>query len=220
MIPAMVVFASTSAMLLGLPAPRVAAREAGIFRSCKINGVPAISILVIPALTTILHLVIVALIITATAPLFFDAPLPVNWVPYALVFFLTAFASAGLGVLIGVISSSARMTVLWSQLIYLPSMLLGGLMLPYEMLPPAMRRVAQLLPATHAMNAFGGLAHGQPVAFDPVGSLIVLLASGMLAFGLAVWLFNWDSHNEAQLGHPLLGLLALLPYALEALLLT
>jgi len=220
MIPAMVVFASMSSMLLGLPAPLVAAREAGIFRSYKVNGVPAISILVIPALTAILHLVIVTLVITATAPLLFDAPLPVNWLGYALVFFLMAFACAGLGVLIGVVSSNSQMTVLWSQLIYLPSMIVGGLMIPYEMLPPAMGKVAQLLPATHAMNAFRGLALGLATDFDPLGSLIVLLASGVLAFGLAVWLFNWDNRNQTQRGHALMGLLVLLPYAVGALVLS
>ena len=49
MIPAMVVFAILAATLLGLPDPLVNAREAGIFRSYKINEVPAISILSIPA---------------------------------------------------------------------------------------------------------------------------------------------------------------------------
>ena len=220
MIPAMVVFATLSSMLLGLPDPLVTAREAGIFRSYKINGVPAISILIIPALTTILHLVIVTIVITATAPVFFDAPLPVNWPGYALVLFLMAFACAGLGVLIGVISPSSRMTVLGSQLIYLPSMILGGLMLPYSMLPQAMRKVAQFLPATHAMNGFRGLAQDMVADFDPLWSVIILLAGGVLAFGLAVYLFNWDSRNPTRRGHPLLALLALLPYAVGALLIS
>jgi ABC-type multidrug transport system permease subunit len=93
-------------------------------------------------------------------------------------------------------------------------------MVPYGMLPAAMRKVAQLLPATHAMNAFRGLAHGLAADFDPVGSLLVLLVSGVLAFGLAVWLFNWDSRNRTQRGHPLLGLLAVLPYAVGVLFLS
>ncbi len=38
MIPAMVIFAILSGMILGLPQPLVEAREAGIFRSYKING--------------------------------------------------------------------------------------------------------------------------------------------------------------------------------------
>jgi len=53
LIPAMVVFAVLAATLLGIPDPLVTARESGIFRSYKINGVPAFSILLIPALTTI-----------------------------------------------------------------------------------------------------------------------------------------------------------------------
>ena len=36
----------------------------------------------------------------------------------------------------------------------------------------------------------------------------------MLAFGLAVYLFNWDSRNSARRGHPLLALLVLVPYVL------
>ena len=213
MISAMVTFAILAATMLGIPDPLVNARETGIFRSYKINGVPAASILVIPALTTILHLVIVTVIITASAPLLFDAPVPVNWLNYLLVFVAMAVACAGLGVLIGVISSSTRMTVLWSQLVFIPSMVLGGLMLPYDMLPEAVGKVSQLLPATQAMNAFRGLAMGQGAAFSPWGSVIALLVSGLLAFGLAIYLFSWDSRNTERRGHPLLALLVLVPYA-------
>ena len=66
MIPAMVVFAATATPLLGLPGPLVEAREAGIYRSYKINGVPALSIVSIPALTTAIHVVIVSIIISIT----------------------------------------------------------------------------------------------------------------------------------------------------------
>ena len=105
------------------------------------------------------------------------------------------------------------MTVLWSQLIFIPSMLLGGLMIPYNMLPDAVAKISQLLPATQAMNAFNGLAMGKVADFAPWGSIILLLLSGVLAFVLALYLFSWDSRNTARRGHPLLGLLALLPYA-------
>ena len=213
MIPAMVVFAILAATLLGIPDPLVSARETGIFRSYKINGVPAASILVIPALTTILHLLIVTVIITASAPFLFDAPVPQNWATYLLVFVAMALACAGLGVLIGVISSSTRMTVLWSQLVFIPSMLLGGLMIPYDMLPEAVGKISQLLPATQAMNAFHGLAMGGQADFAPWGSVVALVLSGTLAFGLAIYLFSWDSRNAARRGHPLLALLVLVPYA-------
>jgi ABC-2 type transport system permease protein len=218
MVPAMVVFAILAATMLGLPDPLVTAREAGILRSYKINGVPAASILAIPALTTMLHLTATTVIITVTAGLFFDAPLPVDWSGFVLTFVLAAFACAGLGVLIGVISPSTRTTVLWSQLIFVPSMLLGGLMLPYSMLPEAAGKVAQFLPAAHAMNAFRGLAFGLAPDFAPWISLGVLAANGVLAFGLALYLFNWDRRNATQRGHPLMALVVLLPNLIGVLL--
>jgi len=210
-VPAMIVFGILAATLLGIPDPLVNARENGIFRSYKINGVPSLSILVIPALTTILHLVIVAVLITTTAPLLFDAPLPVNWLNFSLIFVAMAFACAGISVLIGVVSPSSRMTVLWSQLIFVPSMILGGMMVPYSMLPDIAGKFAQLLPATQAMNALNGLAMGKVAAFSPWGSVMVLLISGVFAFGLAAYLFSWDSRNSTRRGHPLLALLVLLP---------
>jgi ABC-2 type transport system permease protein len=212
MTPAMVIFAVLAATLLGIPDPLVNARENGIFRSYKINGVPSISILIIPTLTTMLHLVIVTAIITLTAPLLFDAPAPVNWLNDVLVFAVFAFVMASISVLIGVIAPNSRVTVLYSQIIFIPSILLAGMMFPYEMLPEAAGRIARLLPATQAMNAFKGLAMGGVPDFNPWMSVIILLAGGLLAFGLAVYLFNWDRRNSTRRGHPLLALLFLLPF--------
>lgn len=213
LLPAMVVFAIYSAAILGLPDPLVQARDNGIFRSYLINGVPRLNILSLPALTTSLHLVIVTAIISLTAPLLFDAPTPVNWAAFAVVFLATLFAAAGLGVLIGVVSPNSRATILFSQLLFLPSMLIGGLMLPYGLLPRAAQVAAQLLPSTHAMNAFRGLAMGQTADFWPWGSVLILLAGGLTAFGLAFALFRWDSHHTARRLPTAAALLALAPYA-------
>ena len=110
MIPAMITFAILAATLLGLPDPLVNARETGIFRSYKINGVPAFNILFVPGLTTGLHLAITSLIIIITAPLLFDATMPVNGFNFFLVITALSIACSGLGILIGVVSPSTRMT--------------------------------------------------------------------------------------------------------------
>lgn len=213
LIPSMLVFSAMAATLLGIPMALATARENGIFRSYKINGVPAISILTITALTATLHLLIVAVLITVSAPLLFDAPIPVNWLNFVLIFILTAINCASISVLIGVVSSSSRMTILWSQLIFVTSILLGGLMLPHAMLPDFARKISKLLPAAHTMNAFNSLAMGKGADFSAWGSVVVLLLGSLLAFGLAVYLFNWDQHNATRRGHPLLGFLSFLPYA-------
>ena len=77
------------------------------------------------------------------------------------------------------------------------------------------------------------LAHNPPVVFldEPTAGLDVpsrnelhdlmreLQTGGILSFGLANYLFCWDSRNKTRRGHPLLALLALLPYAVGVALL-
>src|SRR5512135_3600577 len=89
MIPAMILIAMMSSALLGMPNPLVESREAGIFRSFKINGVPALSIISIPVITSFFHILIVSIIITLTAGPFFHASLPTNWGYFVLVFVIT-----------------------------------------------------------------------------------------------------------------------------------
>lgn len=219
LIPSMVLFSILAGTMLGMPDQLVSAREAGIFRSFKVNGFPALNLLAMPTIITIVHLIFVTAIITVTANPLFGAPVPVNLLAYTVVFFLMAFTSAGLGLLIGVVANNSRAAGLFAQLIFLPSILLGGLMIPYEMLPEGIQTFSKLMPSTYAMNAFQALAYERPAGFSPEASLVILLVGGLLAFGLAMYLFNWDRLNDARRGHPLMALLAMVPYVAGALLL-
>jgi len=220
MIPAMIVFAILSTTFLGIPDPLVNAREKGIFRSYKINGVPAVSILIISILTSMVHCVITAVIIIISAPVLFQADLPVSWLHFSIVFLAMAFACSGLSVLIGVISPNSRASVLWSQLFFIPSNLLGGMMVPYSILPEVAKKAAQILPPTHAMNAFRGLAMGYASDYSPWASISILIAGGVIAFILAIFLFNWDNHNTTKRKFHPLAILALLPYLIGIFVLT
>ena len=217
LIPSMIVFAIMSGDILGFPNGVVEGREAGIYRSYKINGIPAISILSIPAVSTTIHGLITSVIVAVTAVPLFEAAEPENWLALALVTLLVAFTFSTLGMLIGVISSSSRAVVLWSQLIYLPSILLGGMMIPLELMPESVQKFSGLLPSTYAMQAFFGLAYNRETAIDPLVSVLVLLTSGIIAFALAIYLFNWDNRNETRRGSPLLALLIFIPYLLAIL---
>jgi ABC-2 type transport system permease protein len=210
-IPAMVIFTSLTGLILGLPNPLVSARDAGIFRSYRINGVPPLSALLVPALTTAVHTAICAAIVTATAPLLFHAPLPSNWGGFALFILLNIFVTAGLGVLIGVISSNTRMTILWSQAIFLPSIMLGGIMVPQEAVSGALAKVGGLMPSTYSMAFYEALATGKSANGSAVVAFFVLAFTGVAAFILAANLFSWDNQNQSRRHGFWLALAVLVP---------
>jgi ABC-2 type transport system permease protein len=218
LIPAMCVFAMMGGGLLGLGGPIVEARDAGIYRSFRINGVPAASCIATPVLASTVHVLVVSLMITLTAAPLFGATLPVNGGAFAGLLVLGAFAMCSMGALIGVVATNSRAVLGLSQAIFLPSMILGGLMMPLAMLPPAMQKITALLPASHIMQGMQGLAYALPTVFDPVASTVVTAAAGVLSFLLAIYLFNWDKQNQVRRGHPPLALLAAVPYAVALVL--
>jgi len=214
-VPGMTLFAFMCSSFLTLPSGLVTAREAGVYRSYRINGVPSTSIMGIPVLSTAVHMAIITVIILVAAPRLFHGVVPSNLPGFVGAALLSYLACAGAGVLIGVAAGNANLTILVSQLFYIPSIVLGGLMVPASILPPALQRISLLLPATHCMRVFSGLA--MPDAGGvPVLSLAVLAASIVLSFGLAAFIFEWDSRAAAPSRKAWLALVGFLPYVAAA----
>ncbi len=217
MLPAMIMFAVMSAALLSLPGSLVQARESGVFRSYRINGVPQGSILAIPVIGATVHLVIVAAVISVAGPLVFGGAAPSNLPGYAAAGLLSYLAYAGLGLLLGVAAGNSNAAILIAQIAYLPSILLGGLMMPLSILPEAFQRGARLLPSSHGMLLFKGLAYPATGEAFPWTSLAVLAAGTVLSFLLAAVIFQWDTRASQPNRKVFLGLLVIVPYALSVL---
>ncbi|MGF1667126.1 MAG: ABC transporter permease [Acidimicrobiia bacterium] len=218
MLPALVVVTLLSGTVLGLPGQLVEAREAGVYRSFFVNGVPALSIVAGPLLGAVLHSLAASMIVALTAGPIFGVATPESWPWLVAVSTLSALSFGAIAGLIGVVSAGSRATVLWSQLVFLPSMLIGGLMVDLSLLPDTMRPVSALLPSTHGMQALLGLAYRTEAVFDPVVSLAVLAAAGVLALLLSLWLFSWDRQNQTRRHSAAWAVAVVVPFLIAAVL--
>ena len=218
MIPGMVLFAIMSGTLMTIPFTLITAREGGILRSFRVNGVPAVSLITIPIIGSVLHMVAASAILTVISGALFGALLPANWAWFLVTFVLTSVCLASIGVLIGIVAQSSRNGTLIAQAVYIPSIMLGGLMVPEALLPDGLKAAASLFPATHAMRAFNSLAMAgaQPVLGDLM-PLLILAASIAINVWLSFRLFQWDSRPlGAKRG--MLALIAVLPFAVSIVL--
>lgn len=216
MVPAFAVFALIAGNVLGLPSPMVEQRASGVLRAYRVLGVPDASAIGVPAASSMFHSLIAASVLSMLCPLLYGGQPPERWALYGLALALGAFALAGIGTLIGVVSSSSRATVLWSQLVFLPSTLLGGLMVPFAALPARARPLSMLLPSTHVLQLIDGAAYRRPVAIEPWVSALALAGCGVLCFWLSARLYNTEKRG-LQPRKGLLVLLAFAPFALSSL---
>lgn len=211
-IPGMVLFALMSSALLTIPGTMVDQREAGVYRGFRVNGVPAASLIVIPILGCLFHTTLACGIITIGSIHIYGGLAPLNWGWFVIVFLITALALNSLGILIGIVSQNPRASVLIAQAFYIPSMLLGGLMVPESMMPENLKAIASLFPATHGVRAFSSLAFSAEgfslTAFLP---LLILLLSLIINLALSFALFQWDRKPERK-GRLFLSAAALIPF--------
>jgi ABC-type multidrug transport system, permease component len=181
----MIIFGTTMGAVLGMPGPLITMRESGVLRAYRVNGIPGAAVLLVQACSAFLHLFIVSVIIVFSAPFLFGAAQPQDFGMFFLVLICLLFTNIMIGLLIGVTARSQSSATMLSQAVFMPSLLLSGIMFPASMLPEPFLWLGRVFPATHVMQAFTGLAFGLDTQISPPLALAVCVGIGVLAGGAA-----------------------------------
>jgi ABC-2 type transport system permease protein len=186
----MTIFAVTMGAVMGAPAPIVKMRESGTLRAFKVNGIPGSAVLSVHVISAFLHLSLAALIIYIVSPLAFHSDIPKAPALYLAVVVVFLLASIGIGLLIGVVARGQSFATMLSMMVFLPTILFSGIMFPAKMLPQAFVWLGLVLPSSHALQAFDGLAYQSKTDFNATLSLGIVAGIGLLMFVIAIWRFN------------------------------
>ena len=171
----------TMGALVGLP-PTIAEIYAGdIKKSYLAGGVPLGLGLVSVFLSTCLHLLLMSGILFVLAPFLFGAVLPPSLPRYFSVLVLLIAVSVSVGGVLGLAVKNGATLTMVSQLVFLPSILLSGILFPVDLLPAALRFAGRCLPAGWAvvLLAPGGFSPRNLLPLSAMGA-VALLACGFL----------------------------------------
>lgn len=89
-----------------------------------------------------------SMVIFFAAPFAFGAKTPTNTALYFLYLAIFIIASLSMRTVLGVFIKSATKLTMISQFIFLPSIMLTGIMFPINMLPNLLRKAGEIFPAT------------------------------------------------------------------------
>ena len=166
LIPSMTVFGVTMGALIGLPPSLVEIYGTGVQKVYRANGVPRCLGLVLTNLSGYIHL----LIMSGILYLAFSAEAPAH--PGLYFGGLALFTAVSLSVasVIGLAVKDQAKTPMVSLLIFLPSIMLSGILFPIALLPPALAALGKLFPATWAYR----LITGQGSALWPLLAMLLV----------------------------------------------
>lgn len=152
LIQSMSIFSATMGAILGAPVPILETYGGDQKKSYKIGGIPMSIPVINNLLSAFVHLFIMSTLIYFIAPIAFNASLPKNTVMYFVILSIFIITSLSIAAILGLtIKTTSKLTMV-SQLIFLPSLMLSGIMFPAKMLPKSLEAFGKILPATLAFQ--------------------------------------------------------------------
>lgn len=164
-------------------------RERGILRRLAVT--PAH-----PGLLVGAHLIVQAVAVTIgtagavlVGVLAFDLPAPQRPGWFLLAFVLSCAALLSIGALLGALVPTAQTGVGAGMLLYFPMLFFAGIYLPLEIMPEGLQAFSARTPPGAAVQALSDAWAG---ATPTATSLLVLVATTVVAGGLTTRFFRWE----------------------------
>ena len=147
LIQSMIVMSVSMGAFLGLPPSLVEIYGSDIKKIYNANGVPIYLGLVTILLSTFVHLMMTCIVILLLAPILFKTSLPTQLPIFLLSLTIYIIVSLSIGCILGLtLKNQAKLTML-AQLVFLPSIMLSGIMFPISLLPDFLQVIGHVFPA-------------------------------------------------------------------------
>ena len=147
LIQSMIVMSVSMGAFLGLPPSLVEIYGSDIKKIYNANGVPIYLGLLTMVLSAFVHLMMTSIVILLLAPILFKAILPTQLAIFLLSLTIYIIVSLSIGCILGLtLKNQAKLTML-AQLVFLPSIMLSGIMFPISLLPDFLQVIGHVFPA-------------------------------------------------------------------------
>ena len=145
-IQSMTIFGVTTGAFIGLPPSLVEIYSSDIKKVYKANGVPLYLGLALTNISAYIHLFIMSILLYIAAPLAFNAEIPEDPGMYFVSLVIFIAVTLSIASIIGLAVKDQAKTSMLSIIVYLPSIMLSGIMFPIELLPKAFETIGKLFP--------------------------------------------------------------------------
>ncbi len=148
LIQSMIVMSVSMGAFIGLPPSLIETYGSDIKKIYKANGVPICLGLVTMFLSAFVHLMIACIVIVLLAPVLFEAALPERLPIFFLALAVYIIVSLSIGSVLGLTVKNQAKLTMTAQLVFLPSIMLSGIMFPIDMLPDFLEAIGRIFPAS------------------------------------------------------------------------
>lgn len=148
LIPSMTVMGISMGAFIGVPPSMVEIYGTDIKKMYMANGIPFYFGVITLVVSACIHLLIMSMMIFTLSPIVFQATLPSNIPLYFITLVFFVIVSLAVSCMLGLAVKNQAKLTMYSQVLFLPSILLSGIMFSAELLPHLLKNIGKLFPAT------------------------------------------------------------------------
>ena len=148
LVQSMIVMCVSMGAFIGLPPSLIETYGSDISKVYKANGVPIYLGLVTMFLSAFVHLMIACAVITLLSPILFKAVLPAQLPVFFFALAIYMIVSLSIGSILGLTIKNQAKQIMIAQLLFLPSLMLSGIMFPIDLLPGFLEMAGRISPAS------------------------------------------------------------------------
>ena len=110
---------------------------------------------------------------------------------FLFMYFLVMLSMFSIGLMVGGVAPDTKTAGVAASVLYFPMLIFSGATLPYEVMPSALQRIADILPLTQGIKLLKAASLGLPLesVWLPIA---VMAALAVVCGGVAVRFFKWE----------------------------
>lgn len=176
---------------MGIPLTICDYRDKKILKHFFVTPASPVHLIATQVLIAMIIAIISAGLVAFVAVFFLDYHMQGSWRLLIASYFLVMISMYSLGLLIASLCKNIKIANLICSLVYFPMLFLSGAVIPFELFPNGMQRIANILPLTQGVQLLKSVSLNQSVG-NPQFVLVLLIGITILGFGLAAKLFRWE----------------------------
>lgn len=177
--------------VMGLPLVVSEYRNKKILKRFKVTPVSPAMILSVQVVIYTIYALVSLLLVYLTAKIIFDFELSGNILYFICGYLLVMLSIFSIGMMVGGVAPNTKIAGIIASVLYFPMLIFSGATLPYEVMPQALRKIADVLSLTQGIKLLKAASLGLPVdsVFVPI---IVMAVLAFICIVISLRFFKWE----------------------------
>lgn len=177
--------------VMGLPLVISDYRNRKILKRLKVTPSSPTLILAVQVSIYTIYSIASLLLVYVIAKVFFHYEMAGSLFDFAGSYLLVMLSMFSIGMMVGGVAKDMKSASVIASLLYFPMLIFSGATLPYEVMPLALQKTADLLPLTQGIKLIKASTLGLPTN-DVVLPIILMILLSIICIGISIRYFKWE----------------------------